>query len=227
MATVMLIMFSERRHVISLTFETPYNQTILERGNNMLGKRKGSLKVLIVVFVLLWSFSTAASNLPGLPQLELPALVTACGQSPDYGIVELLAKRAEVPVQVDPMLEPDGMDGAKTLILVLGGSGKGLGAAGIDAPAEMARVDKLIEKARKSNVFILVMHIGGEERRGPNSAQFVTYAEAGDYLIVRESGNADGYFTDISRKHNIPLYSIEKNMELVDILGALFLPNQD
>ena len=108
------------------------------------------------------------------------------------------------------------------MIVVIGGSGKGLGAAGIDVPDEQERVDKILARAREMNIFILGMHIGGEERRGPVSANFVPYAAEVDYLIVKEDGNQDGYFTKLAADNKIPLYTIQKSMEVADLLKQIF-----
>jgi hypothetical protein len=167
------------------------------------------------------SFCLAIEN-PALPKLEKPIFVTSCGQSPDYGTAELLGKRAGLEMKADSLAEPEDIIGFKTLIIVIGGSGKGLGAAGIDVPQEVKRVEDLIKKAREEKMFILGMHIGGLDRRGPVSQEFVPFAAQVDYLIVRTDGNADGFFTNIAKEKQIPLYLIEKSPELVDIYKIIF-----
>jgi hypothetical protein len=167
------------------------------------------------------SFCLAIEN-PALPKLEKPIFVTSCGQSPDYGTAELLGKRAGLEMKADSLAEPEDIIGFKTLIIVIGGSGKGLGAAGIDVPQEVKRVEDLIKKAREEKMFILGMHIGGLDRRGPVSQEFVPFAAQVDYLIVRTDGNADGFFTNIAKEKQIPLYLIEKSPELVDIYKIMF-----
>ncbi len=66
------------------------------------------------------------------------------------------------------------------------------------------------------------MHLGGVDRRGPISEQFVPFATKVDYLIVRKDGNRDGYFTKVAEELKIPLFLIEKNVELVEILKEIF-----
>ena len=92
---------------------------------------------------------------------------------PDFGTVDLLARRAGIEMKVNHVAQPEEIVGYKTLIIVIGGSGKGLGAAGIDIPTEVKRVEEVIKKAREEGIFILGMHIGGMDRRGPTSASFV------------------------------------------------------
>ena len=178
--------------------------------------------MILIIILILGSFCLAGEN-PPLPRLEKPIFVTSCGQSPDYGVVDLLGRRsAGLEIIANPTAEPDDIGGFKTLIIVIGGSGKGLGAAGIDVPEELKRVEELIKKAKEEGIFILGMHLGGADRRGPVSEQFVPFATKVDYLIVREDGNKDGYFTKVAEELKIPLFLIIKNVELVEILKEIF-----
>ena len=78
---------------------------------------------------------------------------------------------------------------------VVGGSSKGLGAAGIDKEQEIDRVKGLLDAAKSSGMKILVMHVGGEGRRGALSDAFIEVAVPyADALIVVDGGNEDGLF---------------------------------
>ena len=78
----------------------------------------------------------------------------------------------------------------------VGGSSKGLGAAGITKDEEKARSRALLQEARKRGVKVLVMHIGGGHRRGELTDTFIeTVASPADRLIVLKSSNFDGVFT--------------------------------
>lgn len=178
--------------------------------------------MVLIIILILGSFCLAVEN-PPLPRLEKPIFVTSCGQSPDYGVVDLLGRRsAGLEIIANPTATLDDIEGFKTLIIVIGGSGKGLGAAGIDVPKELERVEELIKKAKEEEIFILGMHLGGVDRRGPISEQFIPFAAKVNYLIVREDGNRDGYFTKIAEELKIPLFLIVKNVELVEILKEIF-----
>jgi hypothetical protein len=122
--------------------------------------------------------------------------ITSVGQSPDGMMVRVLTKRLNVETDYDALMK-SGSLGAdlKVLIAVVGGSSKGLGAAGIDKEEESARAVDLVEAARRKNVKVLVMHVGGEGRRGELTDLFVrAVAPLGDRLIVVKSGNADNLF---------------------------------
>jgi hypothetical protein len=164
----------------------------------------------------------AQAKQPALPFCDLPMIVTSCGQSPDAKIVSLLSERISLKHTYNELLKADEMTGFKTLILVVGGSGKGLGAAGIEIPDELARCDKLLAKARAAKMYVIGMHIGGVDRRGPTSTNFLPYAAKVDYLIVKEDGNEDGYFTKLAAERKIPLYIVKQTMEVADVLKAIF-----
>lgn len=176
---------------------------------------------IAVLFVLM---STAMLFAADLPKMEEPVLITAVGQSQDGNIVNLFGKRVKLNQTYEPAIFADDIDWAnvKTIIAVLGGSGKGLGSAGLDIPGEQKRVDKLFAEAKARGVKILGMHIGGEDRRGPNSVPFVKYAEQCDALVIKEDGNKDGYFTDLAAKLGIPIVTIKASSELTNLLKTIF-----
>ena len=102
-----------------------------------------------------------------------------------------------------------------------GGSGKGLGAAGLDIPTELERCKALVATAKEKGVKILAMHIGGQDRRGPNSEPFLTFMGDADFAVVRADGNADEYFTKLCAEKNVPLYTIEKTGDLRKVMPEL------
>ena len=122
------------------------------------------------------------------------------------------------------MATPEGADwnNAKTLIAVIGGSGKGLGSAGLAVSDEVKRCDSFIKAARAQKKYIIGMHIGGSDRRGPNSVDFLPFAGQVDYMIVRADGNADGYFTKLCAEKKVPLYIIETTREIEAVLKEIF-----
>jgi hypothetical protein len=91
--------------------------------------------------------------------------LTSAGQSPDAMMVRVVLKKLGVEADSDPLMKPEGLT-QKILIVVIGGSSKGLGAAGIDKDQEIARLAALLKAAAGKNVKILAMHVGGEGRRG-------------------------------------------------------------
>jgi hypothetical protein len=157
------------------------------------------------------------------PLFVPPVLITSAGQSGDAPIATMLFKKAEIAATYEKLATEKNLEGPKTLVLVLGASMKGLGAAGLDAAKENARIADLIAEARKKNISILCLHVGGESRRGDLTDQMVaSYLPAAKAAIIVKSGNKDGLFSKICKDKNIPLQEVEKTLDAVEPLKKLF-----
>lgn len=188
----------------------------------MKGWLNGRISLLVVVLLLsLLSVSvTAASN---IPKCELPGILTAPGQAPEYAFVKIILDRAKLDVICDPMFSGDELGKYKALMLIIGGSGKGLGSAGIDIETEVSRATYLINKAKELNIKIIGMHLGGEARRGANSERFIDLVTPKvDILIVRADGDKDGRFSSIARENNIPFVVVDKTADLAGVFETIF-----
>jgi hypothetical protein len=153
----------------------------------------------------------------------MPVSVTSCGQSPDAYTVSMLLKRAKLDHTFENMLKPEGLKGLGTLVVVMGGSAKGLGEAGIDEAGELKRVAALLTEARKLKIKIVAAHVGGESRRGPLSDKFITPVVAqADYVIVTAEGNKDGAFNKMTAARKTPLNVVKQLTDVGPALRALF-----
>ena len=151
-----------------------------------------------------------------------PVAITSCGQSPDAYTVSLLSKRAKIEHVFDNMLKPEALKTVKTLVIVTGGSAKGLGEAGIDEKGELARVAQLLAKAKELGVKVLAVHVGGESRRGPLSDKFIDPVTAkADFVLVTEDGNKDGAFTRAAKTRNVPIVIVKQVAEVGPALKAV------
>jgi hypothetical protein len=142
-----------------------------------------------------------------------PALVTCVGQSADIEMVKVLLTRGKLAFKADPQARAGALaaTGSKTLVLVIGGSSKGLGAAGISPEVDIERAKGLVAEARKSGCKVIGLHVGGEGRRGQMSDKFIQGAvPLCDYVVVVAGGNKDGLFNQLCGKGKIPLDSVEK-----------------
>ena len=129
-----------------------------------------------------------------------PVFLTSVGQSADTEMVKVLMDRAKLPFKADGKVKPADLaaSGAKTLVLAIGGSSKGLGAAGISADAELERAKAVIAVARKQGMKIIGLHVGGDGRRGELSDKFIVAAVPQcDYVVVVASGNKDSLFNKL------------------------------
>jgi hypothetical protein len=152
-----------------------------------------------------------------------PVAMTNPGQSAEIAMVDLLAKRVKLPIKSSRFLEPAELSGINTLILILGASGKGLGEAGVDLPSEVRRARALIAAAKKSGIKLIGVHLGGVARRGENSQVMIdAVASQMDCLVVRSDGNKDGLFTKVASANRIPLFQVEKTVEVAELLKQFF-----
>jgi hypothetical protein len=148
--------------------------------------------------------------------------ITSVGQSPDGMMVKVLMKRLNIEPDYDALMEPGALNSQKVLIAVVGGSSKGLGAAGIDKDQEVARANSVIDAAVQKGMKVIVMHVGGDGRRGDLSDMFITAVTGkGDRVIVVKSGNADGIFTK-SKAADAELIEAENIQATVEPLSNAF-----
>ncbi len=198
--------------------------------------RHGWIVVLALILAVSPALTREGSAAAQSPTFETPAFIASVGQSAGAQQARVLAMRAGLEFTFEARPAPEMLEGHKTLIVVLGASTKGLGAAGVDMDAEIAWATELFQKARDLGMPIVAMHIEGGTRRGPSSDRInTTFAPMADYLIVKgaapgqdwaeaeeANGNADGLFTRISEEQGIPITYIDKTLEAVGALQELF-----
>ena len=175
--------------------------------------KKGIFAFLLLVSVLVLSAGAA---------LAADVAITSVGQSPDGMMVKVLMKKLGVEPDYDALMEPGALGSQKVLIAVVGGSSKGLGAAGIDKDQEVARANSVIDAAKQKGMKVVVMHVGGEGRRGDLTDMFITAVTGrGDRVIVVKSGNADGIFAK-NKAADAELIEVENIQATVEPLGEAF-----
>ncbi len=183
-------------------------------------------RALLALFALL-AFAAGAWAQPSAlkaPIAAKPAFLSTVGQSADIEMVKVLLDRSAVPHTDNAQAKAGDLapSGAKTLVLVLGGSTKGLGAAGISADAELERARLLIAEARKLGMTIIGMHVGGEARRGQLSDRFIQAAvPACQYLVVVADGDKDGFISRLAGP-SIPVDKVERMAKAVEPLQKAF-----
>ena len=154
---------------------------------------KNCLTRLIQSCFVLIAFTTSA--------MAADVVLTPFGQSPDAMMVKVVLKKLGVESRLEKILEADGLEAEKALITVVAGSSKGLGEAGIDKDAEIARMKAVAAAAKEKGMKVLVMHIGGKGRRGTLTDVFINEAvPMADQLIVVEGGDYDGLFTKLAKE---------------------------
>lgn len=216
--------------------------------------RKNFLVLLAagLVISLPWLFSGQTS----VPKAQLPVLTTSAGQSNDVNTVNAVLEEAgikydycDVPT-VEMIQTGVGLAGKqsaegfhvesytdtakfpkgtpfKSIVIAIGASLKGMGASGLTTDAEEARVKKTIDLCKKSKIFIIAVHAGGEAARGPagsdNERMIDAVAPFADYLIVTKDSNKDGRFNKIAEKSKAPLTQVDYALGMVDIMKKVYL----
>jgi Domain of unknown function (DUF6305) len=168
---------------------------------------------------------------------ELPVLITSCGQSNGPTTIKVVLQRLKLPFDIDPLATPESLQAKakagtpyKTLIITMGASLKGMGAAGIEIEDELSRAAALIAEARKQGIKVIGAHIEGLKRRAQGAAAGDTTDEQtidavapnSNILLVYKEGNSDGRFTAIAQSKKIPLIEFEKTVDLIPTLEKLF-----
>lgn len=159
------------------------------------------MKKLLVLFsiLILGLVITASAN-------AAEVALTSIGQSSDAMMVRVLMKSLGIMSDYDAVMKPAALSSKKVLIAVVGGSSKGLGAAGINKDEELKRGDALFRAAQEKKIKIVVMHVGGEGRRGALTDLFINssvpYANT---IILVDGANKDGIFDKLTKPKNIPV----------------------
>jgi hypothetical protein len=158
------------------------------------------------------------------PPYTRPAVITSVGQSSDIVVVKaLLNTQLKMDFAVKPVAQPADLSGVKTLVIVVGASAKGLGAAGLDMNKETARARALMAAAREQKIPMVVMHTGGESRRGKTSNDLIDLVvPEADYVIVVASGNKDKVFNALASKSKATVVEVEKLAGVGDAVKAAF-----
>lgn len=165
---------------------------------------------------------------PAVPAADVtftgPGVLTSVGQSSDVAIAKvLLNTQLKLGLDYKPTAQPADLTGMKTLVVVLGASTKGLGAAGLDMDKEIARTKALLKAAKEQKVRVLAMHTGGEARRGQTSNDLIKLVvPEADYVIVVATGNKDKLFNQLAAPRNVPVVEVEKMAAAGDAVKAVF-----
>ena len=184
---------------------------------------KKNFLMVTLVFILGISLINAQSETTNTFSAEDPVLITSSGQSADILMVKILAKKAGLDYEIDKSASLEMLENKKSIMIVSGGSTKGLGAAKIDKEEEYARTKTMIDTAKEKNIKIIAVHVGGKSRRGALSDYFnKLVAENTDHIIVVSSGNQDSYFTNIAAEKSIQLDSTEKIVLIQDVLKRIY-----
>lgn len=157
-------------------------------------------------------------------EFATPILLTSGGQSADPQMIKTLLMRDKLAFDLNLQATSADLAGHATVIIVLGGSSKGLGAAKVSGEQESARILELLNAAHEKNIPVLALHIGGKNRRGALSDEFNRLgAQNADEVIVVSGGDEDGMFMTIAESKKIPFFEAAKIADLGPMLRERFV----
>jgi len=196
-------------------------------------KKISVLMVLSLILLVPASFLLAQSK----PLAQPPVLLTSCGQSPGPAMIKVFLQKLNIEFELNPLATAANLQQKKaagqtygSVIIVMGASLKGMGAAGISIDDEIKRITQLIEEAKKEGITVIGAHIEGMKRRSQGASAGDTTDEQSidavapncQLLLINKDGNSDGRFTAIAKAKNIPMIEIEKNVDLMTELARIY-----
>ena len=183
---------------------------------------KKALSVLVVTLAFLALASPAPAA--GPPIFDRPGILSSVGQASDIAVVKvLLNTKLKLGLDVKPLAQPADLAGQKVLVVVVGASTKGLGAAGLDVTKEMERAKALLAAAREKKIGVLVLHTGGESRRGKTTDDLVRLVvPMADHVVVVASGNKDKIFQSALGSNKAQVVEVDALAAVGDAVKAVF-----
>jgi len=145
-------------------------------------------------------------SIPNLPRpvARERALVTTAGQGLEGLMVAKYANQLNIRNYYRHRAEPVDLQDVNSLIITLGFSPKGLEAAYTDPEKEQERIRSLVVEATKARIPVILLHIGGMERRSAINDRMARWiAGYASYLIVVRDSNKDGFFTRLAREKKV------------------------
>lgn len=180
-------------------------------------------KRIALVFGLLLCLGLVGTVSVGNAEIGEPILITSAGQSPGALMLKVLAERAGLAHRFEIIGDDETLTGARSFIVVIGASMKGLSAVGLEVDDEFVRVRNLLERALTQNIPVIAAHIEGAPRRGAVSDDLtlLTFQYA-SYAIVRADGDADGFFSNLAKRYDVPLQKVPTTAAVTDVLTELY-----
>ena len=152
-----------------------------------------------------------------------PVFVTSFGQSTDAAMLDTVMKRIGVEYVYNATATADAVRGYKTVVIAVGASTKGLGAAGISESEETERAKAIMQVIEETGAEVICCHIGGSARRGTLSDLFADMVMAkASWIVLKEDANFDYKFTKYAEEHNVPISLIYATKDALTVFTEVF-----
>jgi hypothetical protein len=121
------------------------------------------------------------------------------------------------------MLTAASVEPGSLVIIVPGASSKGMGAAGTNQTIEQQRATAFSSRAAAGEITVIVVHTGGNVRRGVESDPLITASSTqAEFLLVVESANFDGFFDDLGTTYDVAVYLYSITAHLLPPFRQMF-----
>jgi hypothetical protein len=183
------------------------------------------IKRVIVLFliIMLWStYSSVEAKHPNYP--EEPVLITPLGQNPDGLMVRVVLSKIGIENDyLELASDADLNHRYHSVVMAVGVSYKGMGAAGLNYNDEINRTRKLVCEAVKKDCPIILAYFGENPGREKRTHQLIKLvAPRSDYIIAKRNESNDKYFTEITRDNKITLISVDNLAQLENIFKNIY-----
>lgn len=155
---------------------------------------------------------------------EKTIYLTTIGQSDFDTVLGVFdrAGKAEADIVANNVLQASDVEAGSVVFIITGSSTKGLGSAGTDIGKENTRATEFALAAKNGQFEIVVLHVGGEQRRGDQADPIIrTVTPEASLIMVVSTGNADGLFNSLAGE-NTSVYSYSRSTKMVDSFKAIF-----
>lgn len=150
-------------------------------------------------------------------------LITSAGQSTDTYIVKDIANKLMLHNIFMPNAEKIDIENIKSVIMVVGYSSIGEYLNNKDFSQEKARVERFIENAKSDSLPIIMVYIGGKDRRDKETDELLNLvAKKSTFIVSTHEGNYDDTIRTISQKYDVPLSLVRDIQEIKAPLAALY-----
>lgn len=194
---------------------------------------------ILCIVMMLGLASTAFAAISGdeVQTYNTPFLITNAGQGPGGKMARLLVSQTgTLTLDTDYFYDSEpGADGHgnlddmdySCLVVVIGSTDKGLGASGITIEDELARLEKMVAKAKELELPIIGVLLEKDKRSdistNANERCIDAICPNANWMIVVADGNSDGRFDALKEEYNIPLTVIDTTLDFTELAKQAFV----
>lgn len=205
-------------------------ELILQRRGLHMGK-----KIIIwssLVLLVLFGYSkmhhtgnaSVISSETQIPSLHGPVLITSLGQSIDYMMMERILDNLGLDFDCMPNAQHSDLSGYDSVLVIVGSSKKGLSISNTSTESELKRISDMHDFANEQYPKIILVHMGGKNRRGLLSDDIIKAAlPLSSAIIVVEDGDFDKLFSNYAQINNIWFAEVPDMHELQDLVATFAL----